>query len=229
MRILLIKNNDTLAKALCTHLRVAGHRVDAVAADYEAAFLWAAEHPDAVLLDLSPASDDADASQPLVRQRGLHILDDARARGEHAPVLVLTDALPDGEANGDAVEWLRAPVDPFEVERRLGRLVQRAHAAGQVLSIGDLRLNLTPNRFFLRGTELALTAPEFHLLRELMLHQGHVVADAQLLQHLGTDASRSQLDAVIYRLRRRLADSGAALRTVRAQGHLLEADHVRFD
>jgi DNA-binding response OmpR family regulator len=74
---------------------------------------------------------------------------------------------------------------------------------------------------------LELPAREFELLWELMTPPGRVLSKSELSQRL-SDASEAlgdnALEAFVSRLRRKLQGSGAAIRTLRGLGYVLEED-----
>ena len=80
-------------------------------------------------------------------------------------------------------------------------------------------------RFFLSGQPWDLPAREFEVLHELMTPPGRVVSKRELSLKL-SDADDAlgdnALEAFISRLRRKLASSGAAIRTLRGLGYVLE-------
>jgi DNA-binding response OmpR family regulator len=126
-----------------------------------------------------------------------------------------------------ADDYLGKPFDLGEVEARLRALVRRASGTGDRVEVGRLLLDRRARRFYLGGEALALPAREFEVLSELMTPPGHVVSKRDLSRRL-SDADGvlgdNALEAFISRLRRKLAGSGAAIRTLRGLGYVLEED-----
>ena len=228
MRILLIEDDDVLRQVMYKSLVDAGHRVDAAAHLAQAAHFWQVQTFDVVLLDLNlPESDQAHARMG----SGLTVLRQARARGDRTPVMVLTarnrteERIAGLDAGAD--DYLGKPFDLGEVEARLRALVRRSQGASDVTQVGQLRLDRNNRRVTLGDEPLLLPAREFEVLWELMTPPGRAVHKRALSDKLSDfDAALGDnaLEAFISRLRRKLAHSGATIRTLRGIGYLLEED-----
>jgi len=220
MRILLVEDDAVLRDVMLRSLGDAGHRVDAAATLGEAEHYWRVQPFDAVLLDLN-----------LPDGNGLRALRNARMRGDRTPVLVLTARNRTDERiaglDAGADDYLGKPFDLAEVEARLRALVRRARGADDWLEVGTLMLDRKARRFVLAGQALELPAREFEVLWELMTPPGRVVSKRALSNKLsGFDDALGDnaLEAFISRLRKKLADSGARIRTLRGLGYALEAE-----
>ena len=228
MRILLVEDDVVLGDVMLRSLAEAGHRVDVSTNVEDADHLWRVQPFDAVLLDLSlPAT----ASPTSGLGSGLTALRKARARGDRTPVLVLTarDRTEERIAGLDAGadDYLGKPFDLAEVEARLRALVRRAQGTEDSVMLGRLRLDRKARRFSSADIALDLPAREFEVLWELMSPPGHAVSKRTLSDKLsGFDESLGDnaLEAFISRLRKKLAGSGAGIRTLRGIGYLLEAE-----
>ena len=204
----------------------AGHRVDVASHLQEGAHYWRVQPYDAVLLDLNlPLSAQSGAAQG----SGLQLLREARARGDHTPVLVLTARNRTDERiaglDAGADDYLGKPFELDEVEARLRALVRRSLGAQDRVQIGQLVLERTQRRFRIDETELVLPAREFEVLWELMTPPGRVVSKRLLsdkLSDFDEALADNALEAFISRLRKKLAHSGAGIRTLRGIGYLLE-------
>jgi len=228
MRILLVEDDAVLSQAMTRSLERAGHRVECAHSIDEANHWWRVQAFDAVLLDLNlPLS----AHERSGLGSGLTVLRAARARGDHTPVLVLTarDRTEERIAGLDAGadDYLGKPFDLGEVEARLRALVRRASGTGDRVAVGELVLDRSARRFFLSGQAMELPAREFEVLCELMTPPGRVVSKRELSRRL-SDADGvlgdNALEAFISRLRRKLGGTGAAIRTVRGLGYLVEEE-----
>jgi two-component system, OmpR family, response regulator len=226
MRILLIEDDAVLSDVLLRSLTDAGHRVDWAAHIEAARHLWLVQPFDAVLLDLNlPLSSKPRAGSG----NGLTVLREARERGDRTPVLVLTarnrteERIAGLDAGAD--DYLGKPLDLAELEARLRALVRRAVGADDVFKMGMLALDRKARRFFLAGAELELPAREFEVLWELTTPPGRVVSKRRLSDKLsGFDEALGDnaLEAFISRLRKKLQNSGAVIRTLRGLGYVLE-------
>ncbi len=231
MRILLVEDDVVLRELMRASLSEAGHRVDLAGTVAQADHLWAVQSYDAVLLDLNLPSgfgvpDDAVAGQ----HSGLSALRAARARGDRTPVLVLTARNRTEERvaglDAGADDYLGKPFDLVEVEARLRALVRRVHGTDDRVAVGRLVLDRKARRLLLNGAELLLPAREFEVLWELLTPPGRVLSKRSLSDKLSTfdeALGDNALEAFVSRLRKKLAGSGAAIRTLRGLGYVLEA------
>ena len=226
MRILLIEDDAVLQAVMLRSLSDAGHRVDAASHLEEAAHYWQVQAYDAVLLDLNlPLSGQLHAASG----SGLQLLREARRRGDRTPVLVLTARNRTDERiaglDAGADDYLGKPFDLEEVEARLRALVRRSLGADDVVQVGRLVLQRKNRRILVDEVDLALPAREFEVLWELMTPPGRTVSKRLLSDKLsGFDEALGDnaLEAFISRLRKKLADTGATIRTLRGMGYLLE-------
>ena len=230
MRILLVEDDAVLRGVVLRSLADAGHRVDIAATMDEARHWWRVQVFDAVLLDLNLPLSTHERSG---LGNGLAVLREARARGDRTPVLVLTarDRTDERIAGLDAGadDYMGKPFDLAEVEARLRALVRRVHGTDDRVELGLLTLDRKARRFFLQGQAWDLPAREFEVLWELMTPPGRVVSKRVLSEKLSeTDGALGDnaLEAFISRLRKKIAGSGASIRTLRGLGYVLEEDAV---
>lgn len=226
MRILLVEDDPVLREVMRLSLRDAGHRVDEAATLEQASHFWRVQPFDVVLLDLNlPLNDTPEG--PLAN--GLTLLREARARGDRTPVLVLTARNRTDERiaglDAGADDYLGKPFELAEVEARLRALVRRSVGTDDRPEIGALSLDRKARRFAIGAAQLDLPAREFEVLWELMSPPGRVVSKRALSDKL-SDFSEAlgdnALEAFISRLRKKLAGSGAQIRTLRGLGYALE-------
>jgi len=226
VRILLIEDDAVLQAVMLRSLSDAGHRVDAASHLEEAAHYWQVQAYDAVLLDLNlPLNGQPHAAAG----SGLQLLREARRRGDRTPVLVLTARNRTDERiaglDAGADDYLGKPFDLEEVEARLRALVRRTLGADDHVQVGRLVLQRKNRRILVDEVDLALPAREFEVLWELMTPPGRTVSKRVLSDKLsGFDEALGDnaLEAFISRLRKKLAHTGATIRTLRGMGYLLE-------
>ena len=219
MRILLAEHFHPCPDRLAVPLRQAGHAVDVI--------------DDGAIADIALASEDyalAILDFALPRMDGQTVLSRLRARGQRLPVLMLTS----GERAGDRVRILDLGADdclsrPFaqdELEARLRALLRRAHAGNaRTLACGPLTLDTTSRLFLLDDAPLYLPRREQAVLEILMQKSGRPVSKDQLFNQvfgLDEDANVETIELYVHRLRKKLADSGASILTLRGIGYLLE-------
>jgi two-component system OmpR family response regulator len=218
MRLLLVEDDDRLARQVRDALMRAGYGIDWTRDGEDAWFRGDSESYDAVILDLGlPALD------------GLSVLRRWRQAQRAMPVLVLT-------ARGswrEKVTGLREGADdylakPFEMEELLARieaLIRRASGhAGATIAVGGLVLDPAAQRIGLDGGPLDLTALEYRTLAYLMHHRGKVVSKTELTEHIygdGGDRDSNVVEVLITRLRKKIGADRIATR--RGQGYTLVA------
>lgn len=218
----MVEDDIVLQDVMQRSLSEAGHRVDVAATAAQARHLWRVQPFDAVLLDLN-----------LPDGSGVSVLREARARDDKTPVLVLTarnraeERIAGLDAGAD--DYLGKPFDLGEVEARLRALVRRSHNTGDRCSVGALVLDRKAGRFYrttAHGQQpFDLPAREQAVLVELMTPPGRVVSKRVLsskLSDFDESLGDNALEAFISRLRRKLAGTGASIRTLRGLGYLVE-------
>ena len=212
MRLLLVEDDPVLSRTMAQGLENAGHRVELAHTVEEAQHWWAVQAFDAVLLDLN-------------------LPHAARARGDRTPVLVLSarDSTEERIAGLDAGadDYLGKPYELKEVQARLRALLRRASGTADSVTVGQLVLDRQARRVSVAGQPLELPAREFDLLWELMTPPGRVLSKGDLSSRLSDGSEvvgENALEASFSRLRRKIAGSGAAIRTLRGLGYVLEDD-----
>jgi DNA-binding response OmpR family regulator len=221
-RLLLVEDEERLARSLCVGLRDEGYAVDHARDGDEALWLAAPGRHDALILDLR-----------LPGIGGLEVCRRLRARGDAVPVLVLTacDATPEVVAGLDAGadDYVTKPFSFDELLARLRALLRRGSpGASARLCCGDLEMDLQARRVWRAGREVELTNLEFRLLERLLRNAGRVQSKLCLAAALWDDElgpKSNVLEVLVSSLRRKL-DHGrpqALLHTRRGQGYLLDA------
>lgn len=141
-------------------------------------------------------------------------------RNARLPRLLLVDeGAPPPVVEDDFEDWIRVPAPEQDVRARVEGLSRRASAAGngspEIDEYGVVRFN---------GAHTAVPPVEARLAELLIDRFGAVVGRPELSEAgwPGGHANRNALDVHVLRLRRRLAEAGLSIRTVRARGYLLE-------
>jgi len=220
MRILLVEDESELARWLTRSLARHGGFVADWADDAELAERrMAVEEFDAIILDLGLPGMD-----------GHTFLARLRARDDRTPVLVLTarDSLVEriDTLHKGADDFLRKPFIIEELEARLVALVRRSRGRDHPrLSLGDLVLDTSAQRFLAGGQPLALSPREFAVLKVLIQKSGEPVSKQQILDRISPDDREINLEAIevlVHRLRKKLVNTGACIETLRGMGYCLE-------
>jgi two-component system, OmpR family, response regulator len=217
VRILVVEDEEALARQLATSLEAAGYAVDAAADGERADFLASTEPYDAVILDLG-----------LPRIDGLTLLRRWRDAGLFLPVLVLTARGSWHEKvqgiDGGADDYLSKPFRMEELLARLRALIRRASGLAHAeIRCGSLALDARTARVTVDGAPVKLTSHEFRVLSYLMHHRGRVVSQSELTEHIyaqSFDRDSNTVEVFIARLRRKLGAS--YIETVRGLGYRME-------
>jgi two-component system, OmpR family, response regulator len=221
VRLLLVEDDEKLARAVSRGLRHEGFAVDE-ATDGEQALLEAAVWDyDAIVLDvLLPGRDGFEVCRAL------------RERGCWAPVLMLTargrvaDRI--GGLDAGADDYLVKPFDFGELLARLRALLRRAPAERPAqLRVGDLVIDPAMHSVCRAGTPVELSAREFAVLEYLARHPGEAVSRTRLIEHVWDRnfyGSGNIVDVYVGYLRRKLEQpfDRPLIRTVRGVGYVLE-------
>ncbi len=215
MRILVVEDEQKIAKSLEKGLGAEGYVVDIAEDGDMAETLVDSNSYDLVLLDwMIPGSHDGPALVQLWRSTGAQM-----------PILMLTART----TIGDRVHGLDAGADdylpkPFSFDELLARvraLLRRPQAHnGNVFSGGPLELDVVSKEVRVNEAPVHLTAKEFQLLEYLLRHKGEVVSKDQLLDHVWADEARVQHNTVetfVANVRKKIGD--AVIETVRGHGY----------
>lgn len=225
MRILLLEDEVELATWLVKALAQSDFSVEWANDGWLAERALAAEEFDAMILDLG-----------LPGKSGLAVLESIRAADNRIPVLILTarDTLEErvlGLSRG-ADDFLPKPFALAELEARLIALIRRSRGGRHPrMTCGPLVFDASYRQFFLGDAPLALTPREYALLSALILHGGQPVSKAHLLDRVFTaddeDVNPDAIEVLIYRVRKKLANTGVAIVTLRGFGYSLEVSTAR--
>jgi two-component system OmpR family response regulator len=217
VRVLIVEDEEALAKQLAAALSSAGYAVDAAADGERADFLVRTESYDAVVLDLG-----------LPKVDGLTLLRRWRDDGFFLPILVLTARGSWHEKvqgiDGGADDYMAKPFRIEELLARLRALIRRSSGlANAEIRCGALTLDARAARVTLDGVPVKLTSHEFRVLSYLMHHRGRVVSQGELTEHIyaqSFDRDSNTVEVFIARLRRKLGPS--FIETVRGLGYRIE-------
>jgi len=218
LRIVLVEDNETLAKGVSYRMEDAGHSVDVLSDGTAADEYLRSDGGDVIILDITLPGLD-----------GLSILRNLRARGDQRPVIMLsaqseTSARIAGLDMG-ADDYLVKPFEMDELEARLRALGRRKEREFRDrLSLGPLTLDLDARQVQIGGVRVAMPRREISLLELLLAANGRTVPKQDLLDHtygVGADVEDSAVEAHISRLRKRLRPHGLRITVQRGLGYAL--------
>jgi DNA-binding winged helix-turn-helix (wHTH) protein len=141
------------------------------------------------------------------------------------PRLLLVEAsapLPD--SIGIDEDWVRLPSDERDVAarvQRLSRIVSR---------LGSQRPVIDPNRMLHRGGATVLLSPAESTVVAMLISSSGTIVGREAIEHAlwghGAPPSAKALDAIVYRLRRRLAGLNLCIRSARGRGFVIYLDQA---
>ena len=216
-KLMVVEENESLRDELSTQLRLTGYRVETAAHTVEAIGLMDHGRHDGVVLGIGLPGLD-----------GLDLLDWIRAREPFMPVLILVEGgamdVRQAALQRGADDCLPKPVQMSELLSRLGSLVTLSHLPvfdPQTPVNASLRVDPLLPRAWISGQPAELTHHEWELLGLLVEQTGRVVTHDAVLAAC-QDTAFEALEGYMLRLRRKLADSGWAIRNIRGLGYMLE-------
>jgi DNA-binding response OmpR family regulator len=229
-RVLVVDDEQSLAKVVATYLERDGHEVTCVY-DGPAAVDAARRQPqDVVVLDLGlPGLDGIEVCRQLRTFTDCYVIM-LTARSDEVDKLV-------GLGVG-ADDYLTKPFSPRELVARVRVMLRRprtsAAAAGQApdepaRAFGPLRIDVTGREVQMDGAPVELTRTEFDLLAALSGRPRMAFGRRQLIDAVwgeGWVGDEHLVDVHIGHLRRKLGDDPAAprfIRTVRGIGYRMGA------
>jgi len=219
LKVLLLEDHVALREIVADHLTQCGFVVDAVQTGDEALAAVATGSYDAMVIDLGLPDID-----------GMDVLRQVRAHtGDRLPALIVTarDSLQSRllGLNSGADDYILKPFELAELEARLRAVLRRPGQRGSgIYSFGTLVFDSVARQAFVDGASLELARRELALLEELLRAAGRVVVKDALedrLYSIDRDVSSNAIEAVVSRLRKKLAaaKAGVGINTMRGIGY----------
>lgn len=218
MKILVVEDEEKMARALQRGLQEEGYAVDVAYDGLQGEDLILSSPYDLLILDWM-----------LPKQDGLALCRKVRAQGNQVPILLLTAR----GTTADKVTGLDSGADdylskPFAFEELLARvraLLRRRSDRSPVLRLADLELDPATRRVKRGDREIDLTAREYALLEYMLRHRGQVLTRTLLTEHVwGSGEWYSNVVDVFIGYLRQKIDQGPGpklIQTVRGVGYTL--------
>ncbi|MCE7031452.1 response regulator [Lysobacter sp. GX 14042] len=214
MRILVVEDDDLIARGIVAGLRAYGFTADTVPSVVQAELALAHAACDAMVLDRGLPDGD-----------GLSLLARLRERGDALPVLLLTarDAVEDRieGLQGGADDYLVKPFDLGELVARLHALIRRAGGrSSNLVEAGGLRFDPSSGDAWLAGEPVELSRRESTLLASLVQADGRCLTTEQIkdrLYGLDQEVASNAVNVHVHNLRRKLGAD--VVETVRGLGY----------
>jgi two-component system, OmpR family, response regulator PhoP len=225
MRALVVEDEARVAENIAAALREsAGLAVDVARTGPEGVELGRESNYDLIVLDLM-----------LPGVSGAEVLKSIRARGQTAPVLVLTAVAEKASVvsllNAGADDYLSKPFDLGELLARSKALIRRGNGVSHPkIQVAELTIDTIEKSVTLAGKPVDLSPTEYRALEYLSHRPRSVVSKQVLLEHLydyNWEHHSNVIEAHISNLRRKLnrgssaADGGSWIETLRGRGYRL--------
>lgn len=224
MRLLYAEDEEDLNKVVTKKLTEEGFSVDSCFDGREAIDNVQFTEYDAAILDIMMPHAD-----------GFAVLKELRKLKKNTPVLFLTarDSIEDRVTGLDsgANDYL---VKPFSFEELLARIRvltrEKHNLTENILSIGDLELNLSSHIVTRGGTEISLTSKEYQLLEYLLYNREKVLSREKIENHIWNydyEGGTNVIDVYIRYLRKKIDDGFPTklIHTVRGAGYVIREEN----
>ena len=221
MRILVADDERDLNAVISRRLALENFSVDSCYDGEEAVdYLSFAEY-DCVVLDIM-----------MPKLSGLQVLEWIRNSKTNTPVLLLTAK----DAVNDRVTGLNAGADDYIIKPfSLDELIARIHAVTRrqsgnttnVLTAGNLVMNINTHSVTRGGVEINLSSKEFAILEYLLKNKGNVLSREKIEEHIWNydyEGGSNVIDVYISYLRKKVdgENSEKLIKTVRGVGYIIK-------
>ena len=234
-KVLIVDDEAAIRRIVAFRLQQSGYQVLSATNGVEALEVFSQSLPDLVIIDLM-----------LPEMVGFELTEQIRKKS-YVPLLILsastdeTSIIKGLELGAD--DFVKKPFSPQELEvrikgllKRIGRVHtqqeetqnQNSHA-GQIITLEDVKIDISKRQVFRKGQRVHLTEKEFALLETLVKYAGEPMTHEHLLEEAWGFPVRTQSDVYIVRthvsrLRSKLEDNPdepTLIQTVRGIGYKL--------
>jgi two-component system response regulator RegX3 len=228
--VLVVEDEESFIEALVVGLKREGFLVKVARDGAEAVDTFDVVRPDLVLLDVM-----------LPRLSGIDVCRELRSRSR-VPIIMVTakggeiDTVVGLEVGAD--DYVTKPYRLRELVARMRAVLRRSPpleqlpAGGDVLEVGDVRLDPERHEVYVRSVPVSLPLKEFELLELLLANAGRVLTRETLIDRVWGPhyvGDTKTLDVHVKRLRSKIEDDPSTPRritTIRGLGYKFEASRL---
>ncbi|KZD03405.1 response regulator transcription factor CtrA [Oceanibaculum pacificum] len=221
MRVLLVEDDENLARSIEMMLKSAGYVVDLTELGEDGLEIGKLYDYDIIILDLMLPDMD-----------GYEVLRRLRQAKVETPILILSGlAEMDHKVKGlgfGADDYLTKPFDKRELVARINAIVRRSKGhAHSVIKTGRMVVDLDAHSVEVNNQPVHLTAKEYGILELLSLRKGTTLTKEMFLNHLygGMDEPELKIiDVFVCKLRKKLSTAlhgDNYIETVWGRGYVL--------
>lgn len=221
LRVLLVEDDEQIATGVQGALKRKAYQVDWVSDGKQALSAALDNHFDLIVLDLGLPGMD-----------GIEVLSQLRRKQRQTPVIIVSAR----DSTQNRIEGLNCGADdylvkPFDLDELFARIyaIERrvGGSASNLLTLGDLSLDLSGQLAFYKGQELQLQRREFSLLKKLVENPRQVFSREQLEESLygwTSDVGSNTIDVYVHSIRKKTYPE--VIKTIRGVGYRIDPAFV---
>lgn len=221
MRILLVEDNEIIAKVLKNDLTKLKYVVEWLRESDEALLALKTENFDLLLLDLN-----------LSKPQGLDVLKSIRDNHIKIPILTISTISYGNDAvkalDGGADDYMANPFDINELGARARALIRRTQGRAQsIINYENISLDPAAHSVVKNNKKLKIARKEFLLLQKLLENVGQVLSRESLMQSIygwNEEVESNALEVHIHNLRKKINPN--FIKTIRGVGYLIEKPNI---
>jgi len=222
-KIIVVEDEEDIRELLCYNLSKEGYEVIEVATGEEGLEAAQSETPDLMILDIMlPGIDGLDVCRKLKYNEATSNIPIVMlsAKGEESDVVIGLEL--------GADDYISKPFSPKILMARIKNVLRRKQHAqeksssDELMSTGDIRIDVQKHAVKVADASVDLTATEFNLLCFLMKRPGWVFTRQQIVDEIKGEyyaVTERSVDVQVVGLRKKLGESAELIETVRGVGY----------
>ncbi|MCL1890589.1 MAG: response regulator transcription factor [Coriobacteriia bacterium] len=221
-RVLLVEDDESIAKNLCELLAAEGYQIRSVARQAQALEALATETFDLLLIDISLPDGNGFAVCTAAKKSADTAVMFLTASEDEASVVTGLDL--------GADDYITKPFRPMELLSRIKSVLRRSGKTQSVFEVGTVKIDTVRGTVHKDETELFLSALEYKILLVFLNNRGIVLTRQKLLEEIwdiaGEFVSDNTLTVYIKRIREKIEENPQepqVIKTVRGFGYKMDA------